>query len=344
MSTKKVRILSIDGGGIRGIIPGVILDFIEQAIREKAGDHKRLADYFDFIAGTSTGGILTCLYLLPDENKRPKYSASQAVNLYLEKGAKIFRTNFWHSLVTLGGLIGEKYPARNIEKFFLNYFGNAKLKHMLRICLITAYDIHNRKAYFFNPLDASNGQRNFYIRDIVRATSAAPTYFEATKIKSMGGNALSLIDGGVFAGNPALCAYAEARNIAFSTVLQNPEKPNYPTANEMFLVSIATGSDLEKYCYPKVKHWGKIRWIKPIIKIMMSGNAETVNYQLKQIFTTTQNPNDYIRLSPKLGKATSALDDARPVNLTNLKNAGNYFIAENKQRLEYIVDKLIEYD
>ncbi|MDR3246356.1 MAG: patatin-like phospholipase family protein, partial [Prevotellaceae bacterium] len=64
---RKVTILSIDGGGIRGIIPAVILNYIEEGLQRKTGDNKVvLSDYFDMIAGTSTGGILACFYLLPD--------------------------------------------------------------------------------------------------------------------------------------------------------------------------------------------------------------------------------------------------------------------------------------
>ena len=88
---KKVRILSIDGGGIRGILPGIVLVHLEEKLQEKTGNEDmRLADVFDLMAGTSTGGILTLTYLMPDENNRPKFTAQKAVDLYLEKGGKIF--------------------------------------------------------------------------------------------------------------------------------------------------------------------------------------------------------------------------------------------------------------
>jgi patatin-like phospholipase/acyl hydrolase len=64
---RKVTVLSIDGGGIRGIIPAVILNYIEEGLQRRAGDNTVfLSDYFDMIAGTSTGGILACFYLLPE--------------------------------------------------------------------------------------------------------------------------------------------------------------------------------------------------------------------------------------------------------------------------------------
>ena len=85
---KLTRILSIDGGGIRGILPGQVLVSLEEKLKklDKNKDAK-IADYFDLIAGTSTGGILSCMYLTPtdEKNKRPKFSAKKAVELYLDR-------------------------------------------------------------------------------------------------------------------------------------------------------------------------------------------------------------------------------------------------------------------
>ena len=96
---KKIRILSIDGGGIRGILPGIVLNQIEEKLQKKSNDpNLRLADMFDFMAGTSTGGILTLAYLTPNENNRPKLKATEAVNLYLDRGDEIFDVNLWQKI------------------------------------------------------------------------------------------------------------------------------------------------------------------------------------------------------------------------------------------------------
>ena len=87
------RILSIDGGGIRGIIPGQVLVSVEKKLQNRTNNkNARIADYFDFLAGTSTGGILTCVYLCPDRNDKtiPRFTAQEALNLYLEHGQDIF--------------------------------------------------------------------------------------------------------------------------------------------------------------------------------------------------------------------------------------------------------------
>lgn len=341
---KKVTILSIDGGGIRGILPGVILAFIESRLRAKEGDHVRLSDYFDMIAGTSTGGILSCIYLAPSKDGRPKFTAQEAVDLYLERGNKIFDVGLWHKLRSGLSVTDEKYEADALEDSLNDYLGNLKLSELLKPCLITSYDIFKRKAMFFNKVDAVNNPvRDFYVKDVARATSAAPTYFETANIKSMYGTPYYLIDGGVFANNPSMCAYAEARTLDFASKLNCPDKVDKPLAKNMMMVSLGTGSKGNPYNYNQAKDWGVVGWIIPLIDILMSGNSETVNYQLQKMFGTISPPDqaDYYRLEPDREPADSAMDNASPANMKALKEAGMRFVADNEAYLEKIVDLLI---
>jgi patatin-like phospholipase/acyl hydrolase len=112
-----MRILSIDGGGIRGIIPGQVLVSLEQKLQQLSGDpNRRIAEAFDMVAGTSTGGILTCLYLYPDANGKPKFSAADAVDLYLLNGGDIFDVSIFKSIASLGGLTDDKVFSRAAGK------------------------------------------------------------------------------------------------------------------------------------------------------------------------------------------------------------------------------------
>lgn len=336
----KVRILSIDGGGIRGILPGTILNYIEDQLKKKEGSSVKIADYVDMIAGTSTGGILACMYLIPDVNGGAKYSATDALNVYLKNGGKIFDVSFKQRLLSVGGLNDEKYTAKELESALKKYFEDTKLSQLLKPSLITAYDIEKREAKFFTSSDANNDVSDYYVRDVARSTSAAPTYFEPAKIKSLFGASYPLIDGGVFANNPTLCAYAEARTMDFKAM----GKPTKPTAKDMLIVSIGTGSVEKSYKYDSMKDSGKIGWIQPIIDIMMTGNSETVNYQLKLIFDTLEGESkkDYYRLEPKITKANNEMDDASDKNLNALHEDGLTFISDNVDLLNEIVDKLIK--
>jgi patatin-like phospholipase/acyl hydrolase len=337
-NTKLTRILSIDGGGIRGVIPGQILVALEEKLQQL--DHNpggKIADYFDMIAGTSTGGILTCIYLSPDKpgSKKPRFSAKEAVDLYLERGDEIFDISFWHKIRTAGGVTDEKYSADELEEALEDYLGELKLSELIKPCLVSSYDIKRRKAHFFTQHDADTDEYNYLVRDVARATSAAPTYFEVAKVKSLSKVTYPLIDGGVFVNNPTLCAYAEARKLKFDA------SRNKPTAKNMVILSLGTGTVSKPYYYKKAKDWGMVQWIKPIIDIMMSGVAETVDYQLRQIYEAVGSPEQYLRISPELGSASSDMDDASLENLKALKEAGIQSAAKHDKALTKLAEILI---
>jgi uncharacterized protein len=319
-STQKLtRILSIDGGGIRGIIPGQILVKLEEKLKKAtSNENARIADHFDLVAGTSTGGILTCAYLCPDlkgetNTLRPKYTAEQVVGLYLERGDEIFNIPFKHRIRTSGGLLDEKYPADELEEALNDYFGDTKLSQLLRPCLITSYDIKRRQGHFFTQHDARKNEGwDYFVKDVARATSAAPTYFECSKVKSFTNINYPLIDGGVFVNNPALCAYAEVHN-EFEV-----------TAKDMAILSIGTGYEKQSYNYNQAKDWGMLGWIKPLISIMMSGVSEVVDYQLRQIYSAVNAPKQYLRINTEFPiNVNSDMDDASQANLNALKELGS---------------------
>lgn len=340
------RILSIDGGGIRGIIPGQVLVALEKKLQKATKrPNARIGEYFDLIAGTSTGGILTLFYLFPDPKKKsaltmngsmPKFTAEQAVKLYLKKGDDIFDVSLGQKIRSVGGLIDEKYSADELEDILDEKLDGKKLSDLVGPCLITAYDIRRRRAKFFTSLDAQEigGAHDYYLKDVARATSAAPTFFEVAKIQSTGKadkDFYPLIDGGVFANNPALCAYAEVR----------ANFQNRPTAKDMVILSLGTGESKKSYKYGIAKNWGLMGWAKPVIDIMMSGVSETVHYQLKQIFDSIEKPEQYVRITTELDSAHSDMDDASPDNLKYLKNEGQKLARRESKNLDKIVKLLI---
>lgn len=334
---KLTRVLSIDGGGIRGIVPGQILVYLENKLRQMENDNSvKISDYFDIIAGTSTGGILTCIYLVPGVDGRPLFDASDAVDLYMSKGNDIFKRTLWDRVKSMFGVISEKYDKRGIETTLDDYMQNLTLKDLLKPSLITSYDIENRKGHFFKSHRAKTDKRyNFLLKDAARSTSAAPTYFEVSRIQSESGEMYSLIDGGVFVNNPSLCAYAEARKTVFD------EHRIKPTASDMMILSIGTGSRNKPYRYDKVKKWGAVKWIAPLIDIMMSGVADAVDYQLRQIYDAVGKPEQYIRISPDLRDANTEMDDVSDDNLHKLLKAGELSAIDNDDVLSRVADMLI---
>lgn len=341
---KKINILSLDGGGIRGIITCVILRYIEQELQRIHDPNAKLGDYFDLVAGSSTGALITAIILHPNDHKKAKYTIDKALELYAKKGNDIFNVNLWEKIINPFGLFNEKISEQALEQNLQEFFADLELNQLIKPCVITSYDTENRCVKIFNTLDGSTPVDNFYVKDVCRATTAAPTYFEPAHITSLYGQKFSLIDGGVYANNPALCAYAEARKVPFSKVLNKPEKPNFPTIKQMFIVSISTGTIVESYSYEDFKHAGKIEWVQPIIDMLLSSNAESVDYQLRQMYKSlgARNQKNYYRLSPDLHKASPEMDNVTPENIENLIQAALCYIDDHRETLDEIVKKLIK--
>lgn len=339
--TKKIRILSLDGGGIRGIISCVVLQYLEQLL-QKEDPEAKIGDYFDLIAGSSTGGIIAAIVLVPGADHKSKFSIDTALSLYAERGYDIFKVSTWSKIWNPFGLLDERISAKNLERQLLDFFEDLRLSELCKPCLITAYDLFNRKAVFFNSHTAKDPMRNFYVKDVCRATSAAPTYFEPARIFSEFGKSYDLIDGGVYANNPALCAYAEARKIPFSQVLNDPKKPDYPTAKDILLVSVGTGAVDKPYLLDRLKKKGKIGWISPLIDILLSANVETVDYQCEALYQSlgTEGNRLYYRLTPGLHKADGAMDNSKAGNITALMQAALAYIQQNQKTLELLASEL----
>lgn len=343
MKNKFVRILSIDGGGIRGIIPGMILTSLEKKLQERTQSNKtRLSDYFDLIAGTSTGGILSCAYLTIDKHSTQAvhpplaYSAPYVADLYLKYGDIIFKHHFlrW-------GILKEKYDADGLEKILNIFFEDSMLTDLLKPCLITSYDIEGRKGHFFRQHKAKTDQfYNFKVKDVARATSAAPTYFPTETARSEMDVGFSLIDGGVFVNNPALCAYSEARQ-----EFKREHEEYHVTAKDIVILSLGTGSTRKPIENDKAEHWGAIQWIKPLIEVMMSGVADTVDYQLEQIYDSIHANNQYLRINQELPEyIDGSMDNTDPENIQRLKEFGIKLAQKNDEEMDELVNLLFKED
>lgn len=337
MSVNKCfRILSIDGGGIRGIIPAAVLIELERQLRIEHNDPTvKIGECFDLIAGTSTGGILACLLLMPDkmEPTRARFSANDALNLYLEYGDEIFDRSVWQRISSLEGIADEKYSATPIERIMKNYFADTRLSQLLKPCLITAYDTKKYRPFFFTQHDAvKTPAREFLVRDVARATSAAPTYFQAALPESLDDipNADPMIDGGVFANNPTACALVEAMKL-------NAQSPR-PVDN-FAILSLGTGRRPKKLTYGEIHNWGLAGWARPILDILMEGNAQTVDYQLRTIYSSLDKRGNYVRIDGDFTDTIagldvdgldSSMDNASAANMKRLETFGKQLAANNR--------------
>ncbi|MBD0392233.1 patatin-like phospholipase family protein [Wolbachia endosymbiont of Pentalonia nigronervosa] len=298
-------ILSIDGGGIRGIIPAIILTEIEK--RSK----KPISQIFDLMAGTSTGGVVVAGLCKKNNKGSPQYSANDLVELYQQYGPYIFKSSFWRKSIA-SWFNGAQYSYQNIEFILDKYFGKSTTADISSNLLLTSYDIQNNCPFFFK----SWKRENIKLKDALRATTAAPTYFipkhlEINQIDRI------LVDGGVFANNPAACAYASGRRLF----------PN----DDIVILSLGTGRTARSIEYANSRRFGKISWIKPLINVMFASGLDCVDYQLEQVMG-----DKYIRIQSQLKIASAEMDDTTPQNIEHLQQEA-YEMVENNQA---IIDEL----
>lgn len=304
-------ILSVDGGGIRGIIPAIILAEIEKRIR------KPISEIFDLMAGTSTGGIVVAGLCKKDEKGKPQYLANDLVKFYQEYGPYIFKSSFLRKSI-FSWLNGAQYPYQNIENVLYKYFGDDILKSTLSNVSITSYDIHNNCPFFFKSWKED---RNFIkLKDALRATTAAPTYFTPKYLK-IGETERVLIDGGVFANNPAACAYANSKKLF----------PN----DDIILLSLGTGRLSNPIKYINSKRFGKIAWVKPLLNVMFGSGLDVVNYQLDNIID-----DRYLRIQSQLKMASVEMDNVTAKNMKYLQQEARLMIKSNNKVIDVFCEMI----
>jgi uncharacterized protein len=275
-----MRILSIDGGGIRGLIPAIILDRIEL----QTG--KRICDLVDLIAGTSTGGIIAA-------GVAGGIAMSELRTLYRRKGSVIFSKGFGKVVSSLGGLADEEYSAAGLEACLKELLGDRKLSEVAIDVLITSCDLAGQPVMFSRRRARRSPAYDFFLRDVARATSAAPSYFPPAEITAVGADlTLNLVDGGLAANQPAMCALADA--LRAKTPL-----------DEISVVSIGTGFSPQPMSLSQARRCGLLNGARGIIRLALDGPGAATDYQCEASLE-----DRYYRLQPMLARpvAMDAVD------------------------------------
>ena len=359
MSKKRKTILSIDGGGIRGLIPATILAEIESRafiyIRDRingpngpeeeeqrkelnaaldhltqtrketqTGKEKKnipTAELFDMIAGSSTGGILALGLVKKDSEEKPEHLAEDLVKLYTEKGPKIFRRSFWKKATQL---LAAKYSSKELRKALDKFFNGARLSQAFCDVIITSYEIKKSIPWFFksNPPEGKNKEAyDFSMTDVALATSAAPTYFKPHK--------MSVTANGEKYEGKFVDGGIYANHPAMCAFVE--ARTQCPKA-KILLVSLGTGAHAPFSRPNQKRRWGIFSWSKRnrLINIIIDGASDTVNYQLDRLLTKLGNGRFY-RLQLDLPKNRADLDNAEQGNLDALQELAKKLMKTDKK-------------
>ena len=275
------RILSLDGGGIRGVLTIRLIE--------------RLSDQFpaflenvDLIAGTSTGGILAlCL--------AAGLSPKHVREMYQDLGERVFR----EGPIDLAAEKAFKadYSSDTLREIIKQVLGSVTLGDLKKKVLISAFDLDNEtikpgsprtwKAKFFHNFDPEDADYQELVVDVAARTSAAPTYFPIYQ---------GYIDGGVVANNPTMCAVAQSLE----------PKNGKQKLQDLRVLSMGTGNN-PTFLTEKDGSWGLIKWAPHLIGLMMDGAVNLADYQCRQLLG-----KNYLRISPIMQKSIS-LDDVKSV-------------------------------
>ncbi|XP_057975416.1 patatin-like protein 2 [Malania oleifera] len=342
----QITILSIDGGGIRGIIPGIILNFLESELQKLDGEDARLADYFDVISGTSTGGLVTAMLAAPNEKNRPLFAAKDIKSFYLEQCPKIFPQNMCHAVKTMKAVVGPKYDGKYLHRLLKERLGNIRLHQTLTNIVIPTFDIKQLQPTIFSSYQVKfDPCLDAQLSDICIGTSAAPTYLPAHYFKTEDSKTgkvreFNLIDGGVAANNPALVSITEVEKEVHRG--SKDFCPMKPTEYNRFLVlSLGTGSaKIEaKYNATEAAKWGVLGWLTsggstPLVDVFTQASADMVDFHISTVFQALQCEENYLRIQDDtLSGEVHSVDVATKDNLEKLTKVGEGLLKKPVSRV-----------
>jgi patatin-like phospholipase/acyl hydrolase len=351
---KKYRILSIDGGGVRGIIPARIL----QEIEEKAG--KPIYQLFDMIVGTSTGALIALHLTFPTDvlcfsksgNEDNVQSAEATVGLYRLLSKEIFHSSILHNLMSGFNLWGPKYDRTSYDNLLGSMFKNTLFKDTKCKVVIPSYDLMRNKRIICKSWENFQGAS---IKEIAGGATAAPTYFSPISLASyseiLTENVFyfySLVDGGIWSNNPETIGVS---NVFYSYSLvdggiwcNNPETIGVSeaitlnpelTKDDIYILSIGTGSIPLTSDASQLQNAGLLGWLKSgLINMMMETESEWTATAIKEIY-----PN-MVRIEPYLPSTLGTFDDASDENLAGLLQIAEKYIENNPEQIKGIVESL----
>jgi patatin-like phospholipase/acyl hydrolase len=281
------RILSLDGGGIRGVLTATLLERLEEA-------QPGLLAQVDLFAGTSTGGLLAL-------GLASGLSPAEARALYEEKGALIFEDSLWDDVRDLGMMLGAQYSNENLKQALIEQFGDQTLGQLRKKVLISSFDLDNEapepgalrtwKPKFFHNYPGPGSDAGEKVVDVALRTSAAPVYFPIYQ---------GYADGGVVANNPSMCALAQALD----------QDTGGQSLDEVVLLSLSTGQS-PRFLEVEDPDWGWLKWAKGLrlVSVMLDGNVGLAHYQCSRVLGER-----YHRLDPRLPRPVE-LDDIDEIPL-----------------------------
>lgn len=329
---KTLYLLSIDGGGIRGIIPAMILDYIRLGLARSLGKDPAsvyLSDCFNWFAGTSTGGLVSVGLVAHGEKSGPKgLNTNEIVEMYRTRGRHIFGA-------AKLGLFQSKYTAEGIEAVLAEYFGDKDLGNNTppdKDVFLTSYDLQNACPRVFNSRLIKDGkEENVHIKTALRATAAAPTYLPGVHHTDSTGASHVYVDGGVYSNNPTGLALQYMKEHYLDT----------KQYDELFILSLGTGKPIDNIERAKLSEAGLLKWGVEISSFLFDTASQLVDETVRSIVATDARIK-YKRIQTPIAPEEAAMADVSPEHLTQLSARVQQTINSHQHELNEIIAVLKE--
>jgi uncharacterized protein len=283
MSSDRFQILSLDGGGLRGMFTAAVLAHLEE-------DHGiRVADHFDLIAGTSTGGVIALGLGLG-------MSPRQILEFYIEHGPRIFRDR--SRLRGARHWVLSKYSTGPLRGAINEVLGDRLFGESTKRLVITSYDLGANDVHLFRTPHLSHLRRDWRERavDVALATTAAPTYFPTMSLRGA-----RLIDGGILANNPVMVALTEAIG------------PLQRVAADIKAFSVGTTTDVPRH-RRLLDRGGRLMWAPAAVDVLMRAQSDSATKQARHFL----GEKNFLRLNPTVPTGALNLDKVDADDLIGL--------------------------
>ncbi len=311
------RILTLDGGGIRGLVSAIWLEALQARLH--AAGKGALHEHFDLIAGSSTGALIAMGLGIG-------MPAARITELYEHFGDEVFpgaAERLWSRLTRTftQGLSAPRYSPKGLERVLKRVFGERTLADVSPRAMAIAYDTITRNPMFFKSYKPQHADIPLW--EVCRAATAAPTYFPA-HLATIERRRRALIDGGVVANNPTACAIAEAVRLN-----------NDASLKDIVLLSVGTGQTTRPISEREATTWGALEWAIPIIDVLFDGSADSVDYIASQILGNGY----YFRLQAPLLRGYDDFDNVDRTNLLALRHTAEAHLdrPETQAQLDRLV-------
>ncbi|QXK92154.1 patatin-like phospholipase family protein [Neoehrlichia mikurensis] len=301
-------VLSIDCGGIKGIIAATILCEIEKKLAMP------LSKVFSMVAGSSVGSLISALLILQDARGFPKYTTEDILGFFFQYGKKMFNSSILRKVVSC--VIGSRYSSSNLQKTFDYFFTDTEMKNLICNFLVPSYDVYSRKDVIFR--NWVEKYTYLKVKDILLAATAAPTYFSPKEL-ILDNQKNLLVDSSLLAGNPVVCAYASAITI-------------YPD-DDIYFVSVGCGSK------PNTKSANDtlLYWATHIVDLFLDAGMDVIDYQMNRI----SKHGHYIRINGVLQESSYELSDVSNKNFQSLRLDAQRIVQENIDNINRLSDLII---